>query len=73
MNAVFASRELRLMPTSYYAHSRPFVMQYLRIRAVCDTRNTLKVTHALQRTAAELANIHPNFRLKPEGLSVRDG
>ena len=69
MNAVFASRVLRLTPTSYYARSRPLVIQYLRRRAICDTPGTSKVTDALQRTAAELANIHPNFESKLEGLS----
>lgn len=59
---------MRLIATSYYARSRPLVMQYLRRRAVCDTRGTSKVTDALKRTAAVLANIHPNFESKLEGL-----
>lgn len=44
-------------------------MQYLRRRAICNTPNTSKVTDALQRTAAELADIHCNFESKLDGLS----
>lgn len=44
-------------------------MQYLRRRAICDKPSTSKVTDALQRTAAELADIHPNFESKLQGLS----
>lgn len=69
LNAFFTSKRLRLIPSRYHARSRPLVMQYLRRRAVCDTHGTSKVTDALQRTAAELANTHPDLESKLGGLS----